>query len=38
MGHSEAGERGFDSLVAMRQAEAIVSVSWKQTACRPLAL
>jgi hypothetical protein len=24
MGHSEAGERGFDALFAMRQAEAIV--------------
>jgi hypothetical protein len=24
MGHSEAGERGFDALLAMRQAEAIV--------------
>jgi hypothetical protein len=23
-GHSEAGERGFDALLAMRQAEAIV--------------
>jgi hypothetical protein len=27
MGHSDAGERGFDSLVAMRQAEAIVKRS-----------
>jgi hypothetical protein len=24
MGHAEAGERGFDTLFAMRQAEAIV--------------
>jgi hypothetical protein len=24
MGHAEAGERGFDALFAMRQAEAIV--------------
>ena len=31
MGHSEAGERGFDALFAMRRAEAIGSLSWQGT-------